>query len=349
MAEQFEAREMMEHLDDELAPRPDALAEPGPPQNEPPLNEQLLQRTDPQQESLSPLGGDPISYAAIDPNQTDESAVAMQLPADLRISWSWVHLLVFLFAVLASSLVVPLIVAIAIAAYTHQSQAQVQQLFAKPGFLVAAQVLVFGTVLFFLYMTLAVLRDAPFWRTLGWRKLPSGLPASRFKPWMFFATGSGLAIFVAVAGSRVKDAQNAPIEQLFKSPNAVLLLMAMAVLVAPLVEETVFRGYLYPLFAGKLSKLAGLFGIDAFRAVRFGTAGGILVTGLLFGLMHGSQLGWNWGLVSLLTLVGVIFTFARASTGTVLASFLMHLGYNSMIAVTSVLVTKGFSQMPPGH
>jgi membrane protease YdiL (CAAX protease family) len=246
-------------------------------------------------------------------------------------------------------LVVPTIVALGIAAYTHQSQKQLQELTANPAFLVATQVLWFAVVLFFLYMTLAVLRDAPFWRTLGWRKLPSGAQAGRYKPWMFFATGSGLAIFVALAGSRVKDAESAPIEQLFKSPHAALLLMAMAVLVAPLVEETVFRGYLYPLFAGKFSKLAGFFGLPAFNAVRFGTVSGILITGVLFGLMHGSQLGWNWGLVSLLTLVGIIFTFARASTGTVLASFLMHLGYNSMIAVTSILVTKGFTQMPPGH
>jgi len=102
-----------------------------------------------------------------------------------------------------------------------------------------------------------------------------------------------------------------------------------AVLVAPLVEETVFRGYLYPLFAKSL-----------------GVAPGIVITGVLFGLMHGSQLGWTWGLVLLLTFVGIIFTFARARTGTVLASFLLHLGYNSMIAVSSIIATKGFQHMP---
>ena len=302
------------------------------------------------QDSLSPLSGDPLSYVASHPEPAfPESSRAVLLPADLRISWSWIHLAIFLFAGLAGLLVVPTIIALLIAAYTHQSQKQLQELTANPGFLVATQVLWFAVVLFFLYMTLAVLRDAPFWRTLGWRKLPTGAQAGRYKPWMFFATGSGLAIFVALAGSRVKDAESAPIEQLFKSPHAALLLMGMAVLVAPLVEETVFRGYLYPLFAGKFSKLAGFFGLPTFDAVRFGTVSGILITGILFGLMHGSQLGWNWGLVSLLTLVGIIFTFARASTGTVLASFLMHLGYNSMIAVTSILVTKGFTQMPPGH
>jgi membrane protease YdiL (CAAX protease family) len=84
-------------------------------------------------------------------------------------------------------------------------------------------------------------------------------------------------------------------------------------------------------------------------AIRFGTAAGIVLTGILFGLMHGAQLGWTWGLVGLLILVGVIFTFARAWTGTVFASFLLHLGYNSMIAFTSILATKGFQQMPPDH
>jgi membrane protease YdiL (CAAX protease family) len=348
LARKIEAREMIEHLDD-FVPPPGAPAEPGASQNGSPSHDPALRPTAPQV-SLAPLSGDPVSYAASASKEAPgEPLLAVELPADLRVSWSWIHLLVFLFAVLVSALVVPLIIVAGIAAYTHQSNLQLQQLLVKPGFLVFSQVLVFGTVLFFLYMTLAVLRDAPFWRTLGWRKLPTGARAGRYRPWMFFATGSGLAIFVAAAGSRVKVSENAPIEQLFKNPHAALLLMAMAVLVAPLVEETVFRGYLYPLFAGKLSKLAGIFGLPTFNAVRFGTVSGILITGVLFGLMHGSQLGWNWELVSLLTLVGIIFTFARASTGTVLASFLMHLGYNSMIAATSILVTKGFTQMPPGH
>jgi membrane protease YdiL (CAAX protease family) len=83
--------------------------------------------------------------------------------------------------------------------------------------------------------------------------------------------------------------------------------------------------------------------------VRFGTASGVLVTGFLFGMLHGWQLGWNVTLVSLLTLVGVIFTLVRAATGTVLASFLMHLGYNSLIAVITIILTKGFTVAPPGH
>ncbi len=123
----------------------------------------------------------------------------------------------------------------------------------------------------------------------------------------------------------------------------------MAVLVAPLVEETVFRGYLYPVFVRITSAILRYYGMEFSSATRAGVAASIVLTGTLFGLMHAPQLGWTWGLVSLLTLVGVIFTFARAWTGTVVASFLLHLGYNSMIAFTSIIATKGFTHMPTGH
>ena len=49
----------------------------------------------------------------------------------------------------------------------------------------------------------------------------------------------------------------------------------------------------------------------------------------------------------MLTTVGVIFTLARARAGTVLASFLMHFGYNSIIALSAIISTRGFTQMPP--
>ena len=87
--------------------------------------------------------------------------------------------------------------------------------------------------------------------------------------------------------------------------------------------------------------------MDAEAALRLGVSSSILLTGGLFGLTHAPQLGWTWGLVALLVFVGVVFTFARAWTGTVLASFLLHLGYNSMIAVTSIIATRGFTEMPP--
>ena len=298
-------------------------------------------------EPLSPpLGGDPISYAAAAPPFKRTSF----LPEDLRISWSWPHLIVFVFFGFASLLIVQIGAVVMLTANKHLSQKQLQQLIeSKPQFLVGTNVLWYALLFLFLYMTLAVLRGLPFWSSLGWKRFSADPAIGKGSPWIYFFSGCGLAIFVAIASSRVKNVDHVPIEDLFKSRSGAMLLMAMAVFVAPLVEETVFRGYLYPLFASKFSGLAQNAGANPLGATRFGTIAGIFITGILFGLMHGAQLGWTWGLVSLLTLVGVIFTFARAWTGTVLASFLLHLGYNSMIAITSIIATKGFTQMPTGH
>jgi membrane protease YdiL (CAAX protease family) len=274
-----------------------------------------------------PLAGDPISYAAVTPAARADSS----LPEDLRISWSWLHLLVFVMFGVASQLAIGVVLIGYLSADRHLSQKQLKQLFeSDPRLIVGTNVLWFALIFLFLYVTLSVLRGLPFWQTLGWKRLNADPVAGKGSPWTYFFSGCGLAIFVAIASSRIKNVDHVPIQELFKSRSGAMLLMAMAVFVAPLVEETIFRGYLYPLFAKSLGVLPG-----------------ILITGVLFGLMHGAQLGWSWGLVALLTLVGVIFTFVRARTGTVVASFLLHLGYNSMIAFTSIIATKGFTQMPP--
>jgi membrane protease YdiL (CAAX protease family) len=294
-----------------------------------------------------PLAGDPLSYVVVSPAA---STPPSNLPEDLRISWSWPHLLVFILFAIASQLTIAIVVMAYFSANGHLSQKQLKHLFeSDPRLIVGTNILWFALIILFLYVTLGVLRDSPFWRSLGWKKLNSAPDGGKGSPWMYFLCGCGLSIFVVIASSRVKNVENAPIQEFFKNRAGALSLMAMAVLVAPLVEETVFRGYLYPVLARITSAVLQSFGMKSSSAIRTGVAASILMTGALFGLMHAPQLGYTWGLVSLLTLVGVIFTFARAWTGTVLASFLLHLGYNSMIAVTSIIATRGFTHLPPGH
>lgn len=301
-----------------------------------------------------PLGGDPLAGIGVHAQSGFQNANFQRrpiFPEDLRISWSWAHFVMFIFFGIASIFTVQIGMAVYIAAGHHwTAQQMARKLEADPGFLIATNVLWFASLILFLYVTVAVLRGAPFWQSLGWHKLKEAHTydsPGKGRPWMYFVAGCGLSLFVAVAGSRVKETGPIPMQELFKNRNSAMLLMAMAVLIAPLVEETVFRGYLYPLFATKLSALATRFGSDPQHALRYGTFTAVLLTGLLFGCAHGAQLGWTWGLVSLLIFVGIIFTFARAWTGTVLASFLLHLGYNSTIAITTIIATHGFTRIPP--
>jgi membrane protease YdiL (CAAX protease family) len=296
----------------------------------------------------APLAGDPITYAAASPHETvptfNGSAV---FPEDLRISWYWPHLILFVFFTFASFLVVQTTMFIYYGPKEPLPREQLEQyLLSKPQFIFGTNVIWYASVFLFLYVTLAVLRDAPFWSSLGWKKLSARLTSTWGGPWSYFLGGCALAIFVGIASSQVKDTDKMPIKELFKNRENAVLLMCMAVFVAPLVEETVFRGYLYPLLARMAYSVTRRFGLQPPEAIRTGIFSSVVITGVLFGLMHGAQLGWTWSVVGLLILVGVIFTFVRARTGTVLASFLLHLGYNSMIAVTTIIGTHGFTKIP---
>jgi membrane protease YdiL (CAAX protease family) len=251
-------------------------------------------------------------------------------PADLAISWSWPHFVLFIFFGFVSLMVIQGLMIMQYAPHKGLPPAELEKyLLSNPSFAIGSMLIWYATLFFFLYVTLAVLRGHSFWECLGWRKIKARAGGAARKPLVYFLWGCGLSLLVAVLSSQMKTPDNLPMEELFKVRQTALLFMAMAVLVAPLVEETLFRGYLYPLFARS-----------------FGVVPGILLTGVLFGMMHGAQLGWTWSLVTTLIFVGIVFTIVRARTGSVFASYLMHLGYNSVISFFAILGTHGFSTLP---
>jgi len=273
------------------------------------------------------------------------------LPMDLRINWTWLH---FLFMVLfIGGLIVAFPIGITVYLLMQHSgnmgPQQLQEAFqamqTRPEIQVGLNVVLFLLVLLFLYFILAVFPKQPFWSTLGWKKFDRSADAPS-NPWVYLGGGVALAFGVALVSSMIKTPEHLPLQELFKSRAGAFSLMAMAVFLAPLVEETVFRGFLYPLVASSVARVARKYH-DPPKAIATGTVSGIVLTGFLFGVMHGAQLGWTVSLVAMLTTVGVIFTLARARAGTVLASFLMHFGYNSAIALSAIISTRGFTHMPP--
>ena len=281
--------------------------------------------------------GDPFTYGAKHPQPFH---TALPAPADLEIPWSWGHLLCFgLFGFLSLVFVQLGFTAYYIATKSlsaHATPQQMQQFaISKPVFAIGSMVLWYALLFVFLYLTLTLFYRSPFWLSLGWRKLnPQNTPAPA-QPWLYLALGCALSIVVMLVTALAKAPEHAPIQDILKNRTMAFAFMGMAVLVAPLVEETIFRGYLFPLFAKW-----------------FGLVPGIAVTGVLFGLMHGYQLGWAWAIVGALIGVGIVFTVVRARAQSTLASFLMHLGYNSTIAVLGtlgILFAKYAKQIPPPH
>ncbi|HUJ32929.1 MAG TPA: type II CAAX endopeptidase family protein [Candidatus Acidoferrum sp.] len=242
---------------------------------------------------------------------------------DLRVPWGWVDLLLLtflwcgirvlnvLFAVLIQSLGI------------HWSTT------GKAYFVIFDQLLISLLILGYLMAQVRFRFGMPFWRTIGWRGLNIEAPSRRVVYLGLISSGFLLSILIQLASGVVGTKAKLPIEMFFQERRTALLLMLMSVLLAPLFEETVFRGYIYPVVARS-----------------FGVGASILATGTLFGLLHAEQLWGGWGQIGLLIVVGIVFTWVRALTKTVVASYLLHLSYNSFLFVAFLTASHGLRSLP---
>ena len=251
------------------------------------------------------------------------------LPEDLRVPWNWLDLL-FLIAVAVSGTIVITLLLIQGFAIFGLSFRQIQKSASDENlFLIFNQTLLSALLLAYLAAQMRHSFHSPFWRTIGWRPLETGHTPRAAAYLGLILSGFMLAILVTVSSAVFKAPQKTPIEQFFGDRRSALLLMSMAVLLAPVLEETIFRGYIYPVIARS-----------------FGVNISILVTGTLFGLLHASQLWGAWAQIAMLIVVGIIFTYARARTRTVVASYLMHVSYNSCLFLGFLVASHGFRHFP---
>lgn len=247
-------------------------------------------------------------------------------PENFTVPWGWIDVFVILPLIgLALIVVFAVIIVGSDIILLHSSMSFVR---AHVTFMVVlAQVLMEVSLLGFLALQVRNRSRLPFWTTIGWRPLRPKAVSRAGAYFGFILGGIGLAALVSLVSAAFPPRQPLPIEKIFATRPLALLFMATAVLIAPLVEETIFRGYLYPVAARS-----------------FGVAGGIVFTGAVFGLLHGSQLWGGWWQIGLLVIVGILFTLARAATRTNLSSFLLHVSYNG-VQVIALL----FSLYAPKH
>jgi membrane protease YdiL (CAAX protease family) len=119
-----------------------------------------------------------------------------------------------------------------------------------------------------------------------------------------------------------------PIDSFFRTPAEAWALGILSVTLAPLMEELFFRGFLYPVLA---------------RGI--GVPFAIFLTALGFALLHGAQLGFSWGPVLVIFLVGLVLTIVRARKNSVAASVVLHMAYNGTITVAMFAATDGFRHL----
>lgn len=161
----------------------------------------------------------------------------------------------------------------------------------------------------------------PFWRAVSWN-WPSSV-------WKMLALGAAMLVVLTLLGNFFPAPKDTPFEHLFDRPTDAYILGFIAVTVAPLLEELFFRGLLYPVLARE-----------------WGVPWGVFLTALPFALLHLQQYGYAWVAFSAVLIVGIVCGIVRASTKSVGASFLVHVGYNGTEMLIMLLVTRGFTHMP---
>lgn len=189
-------------------------------------------------------------------------------------------------------------------------------------FVVAAQLVFYAPVLAYIVLVVVLQYHQQFSVGIRWR-WPS------FRQGMRFLLAGVLLAMVVLAGSALlPDRKDFPMEKLFTSPSAVYAVGGLAVLVAPFMEELLFRGVLFSFF----ERLGG-----------YRTA--VPVTALLFAALHYPEYAGAWTHVFMILVVGLALSVARAATRSLVPSFLLHTAYNATFIGLLFIGTHGFQNL----
>jgi len=173
----------------------------------------------------------------------------------------------------------------------------------------------------FIYFTITVKHRQRFWEAIRWTR---GVE----RPRLWLAGGAGLALLAQLIFYLSPTENELPIERLFTGPEAGYILTAFGIGVAPFIEELVFRGFFYPVFERQ-----------------WGLGPAVLLTAFLFAGIHIPQLWPGWQEIIAIFLIGVVFSYSRGRTGSLVPSYLMHLGYNAALFVSLYFSTDGFRKL----
>lgn len=184
----------------------------------------------------------------------------------------------------------------------------------------------------------------PFWQVLQWNA-----DAVRGRVGKLFMTGLAASVAATAVEHFLTLPKEMPIDAFFHSRAAIWALTVYGVIVAPLFEETLFRGMLLPAVA---------MAIDWFRREpvdedevwrhgisRRAIAISAVVTSFAFAAMHAMQLGFAWNAVMVLWGVGLLLAWVRLHYDALAASVCVHAAYNGTLFAVMFFATNGFRNL----
>ena len=134
--------------------------------------------------------------------------------------------------------------------------------------------------------------------------------------------GIGLAFFSVVILLSRPDQPATPLSEILESTSYSMffIFLAIALVLAPLGEEIIFRGYFYRV-------------LSVFK----GQGWAIVIVAVLFGLFHVEQFCGDWLAIAVVALLGFVLTFLRAWTQSTIASAVLHYAYNGSVTILPII------------
>jgi uncharacterized protein len=178
------------------------------------------------------------------------------------------------------------------------------------------QILFYGALYLSFYLVFKLRYGKPVFRALGWQKPGVNLV------WMAVG-GVVLAFVLSLLGTALKTPKvPLPFEKLTNTPGMLVFFGLIAVILAPIFEELFFRGFIQPVLSRTMGAVAG-----------------VVITAVLFGLLHGFEYSWVWQYAVFISLAGIIFGWLRARTDSVIPSIVMH-GFFNAVSVVALAFGK---------
>jgi membrane protease YdiL (CAAX protease family) len=172
-----------------------------------------------------------------------------------------------------------------------------------------------------IYLIVTTRSHRPFWQAIKWCKPRQGTGT-------YLTAGMLLAIAAQFVLNQFPSPKPLPIEKLFSSTQAAYALAFFGICFAPFAEEVLFRGFIYPVF----ERLWGLLP-------------GVVLTGLLFAGAHYLQLRGGWPEIAGIFVVGMVFSYCRGKTRSLVPPYLMHVSYNTSLFVWLYFSTDRFRHL----
>jgi CAAX protease family protein len=272
------------------------------------------------------------SQSDLEQNNLSNNPAEPHLPIELTIKrlpeqWRIRDLLFFILFIPVALVAANLIVFIGYAALapTVHWAMSIEKLQTNAIFLLVLQLVFYIFLLAYIYFFITLYYKASFWGALNWNRL------SAHNTLRYLLGGAALSLVVMIVPPFLPEKKVFPLEKMFNSPASAYAIAAFAVLIAPFMEELLFRGLLFAFF----EKHGGL-------------SFAIVSTAILFAGLHIPEYWGAWNHVIMILVVGLTFSIVRGLTGSLTPSFVLHLAYNGTLMLLLFLQTQQFHHMPTG-